>query len=54
LVLFDEILLFLIFLGGKPGLAYYLAGCVDDKLMYLDPHFVQVPQERFGFLTFLN
>ncbi len=30
------------FLGGKPGLAYYIAGCVDDRLMYLDPHFVQV------------
>jgi len=28
-------------LGGKPGLAYYIAGCVDDRLIYLDPHFVQ-------------
>jgi cysteine protease ATG4 len=29
-------------LGGKPGLAYYIVGYAEDKLMYLDPHFVQV------------
>lgn len=28
-------------LGGKPGLAYYIMGHVEDKLIYLDPHFVQ-------------
>jgi len=29
-------------LGGKPGLAYYIVGYTKDKLIYLDPHFVQV------------
>ncbi len=29
-------------LGGKPGLAYYVVGNLEDKLIYLDPHFVQV------------
>jgi len=32
----------MIFLGGKPGSAYYIVGYAEDKLMYLDPHFVQV------------
>jgi len=28
-------------IGGKPGYAYYIVGHVHDKLIYLDPHFVQ-------------
>jgi len=29
-------------IGGRPGFAYYIVGCVGDNLIYLDPHFVQV------------
>lgn len=29
-------------LGGKPGLASYVVGFMEDKLMVLDPHFVHV------------
>jgi hypothetical protein len=32
----------MIFIAGKPGLAYYIVGYTGDKLMYFDPHFVQV------------
>mmetsp|Transcript_16385 Transcript_16385/g.14079 ORF Transcript_16385/g.14079 Transcript_16385/m.14079 type:complete len:86 (-) Transcript_16385:487-744(-) len=27
-------------IGGKPGLAYYIVGYTQDKLIYLDPHYV--------------
>jgi len=28
-------------IGGRPGLAYYIVGYSKDRLIYLDPHFVQ-------------
>jgi len=29
-------------IGGRPGFAYFIVGCIGDDLIYLDPHFVQV------------
>lgn len=28
-------------IGGRPGLAYYFVGFIENTLIYLDPHFVQ-------------
>jgi hypothetical protein len=28
-------------IGGRPGLAYYFVGFIENTLVYLDPHFVQ-------------
>jgi Peptidase family C54. len=41
-------------LGGKPGLAYYMPGYTEDKLIYLDPHFVQVIKKLFFYKVIGN
>jgi len=41
-------------IAGKPGLAYYIVGYTGDKLMYFDPHFVQVMMGHKGKLLIIE
>jgi hypothetical protein len=35
-------------IGGVPNKGLYFVGSCDDNLIYLDPHLVQTPVNRFN------